>query len=45
LTVGINGSGRRIAAGEISGDVPNWEDHLVLGHETVGIVEDQPEPN
>lgn len=40
LAVGIDGSDRRIAAGEIGGDVPEGEDHLVLGHEAVGVVED-----
>lgn len=39
LRVGIDGSDRRIAAGEIGGDVPEGEDHLVMGHEAVGIVE------
>lgn len=38
--VGIDGSDRRIATGEIGGDVPDGEDHLVLGHEAVGVVED-----
>lgn len=37
--VGIDGSDRRIAAGEIGGEVPDGEDHLVLGHEAVGVVE------
>lgn len=40
LAVGIDGSDRRIVAGEIGGDVPNGEDHLVIGHEAVGVVED-----
>jgi threonine dehydrogenase-like Zn-dependent dehydrogenase len=40
LAVGIDGSDRRIAAGEIGGDVPRGEDHLVIGHEAVGVVED-----
>lgn len=40
LFVGIDGSDRRIAAGEIGGDVPDGDDHLVLGHEAVGVVED-----
>ncbi len=40
LRVGIDGSDRRIAAGEIGGDVPDGEDHLVMGHEAVGVVED-----
>jgi threonine dehydrogenase-like Zn-dependent dehydrogenase len=39
LRVGIDGSDRRIAAGEIGGDVPDGEDHLVMGHEAVGVVE------
>lgn len=40
LAVGLDGSDRRIVAGEIGGDVPAGEDHLVLGHEAVGVVED-----
>lgn len=40
LTVGIDGSDRRIAAGEIGGDVPGGEDYLVMGHEAVGVVEE-----
>ncbi|MBV0902678.1 alcohol dehydrogenase catalytic domain-containing protein [Haloarcula salina] len=40
LSVGIDGSDRRIVDGEIGGDVPDGEDHLVVGHEAVGIVED-----
>lgn len=40
LRVGIDGSDRRIAAGEIGGDLPEGEDHLVMGHEAVGVVED-----
>lgn len=40
LAVGIDGSDRRIATGEIGGKVPDGEDHLVLGHEAVGVVED-----
>jgi threonine dehydrogenase-like Zn-dependent dehydrogenase len=40
LRVGIDGSDRRIAAGEIGGDVPEGDDHLVIGHEAVGVVED-----
>lgn len=40
LAVGIDGSDRRIAAGEIGGDTPDGEDHLVIGHEAVGVVED-----
>lgn len=39
LRVGIDGSDRRIAAGEIGGDVPDGADHLVMGHEAVGVVE------
>ncbi|GAB7021392.1 glucose 1-dehydrogenase [Halostagnicola bangensis] len=39
LAVGIDGSDRRIIAGEI-GEPPDGEDHLVIGHEAVGIVED-----
>ena len=39
LRVGIDGSDRRIADGEI-GEPPEGEDHLVLGHEVVGVVED-----
>lgn len=40
IAVGIDGSDRRIAAGEIGGDVPAGDDYLVIGHEAVGIVED-----
>ncbi|SEW30925.1 alcohol dehydrogenase catalytic domain-containing protein [Natrinema salifodinae] len=40
LAVGIDGSDRRIVAGEIGGDVPAGADHLVLGHEAVGVVAD-----
>lgn len=40
LAVGIDGSDRRIASGEIGGEPPAGEDHLVLGHEAVGVVED-----
>ncbi|WP_323173612.1 glucose 1-dehydrogenase [Natrialba sp. PRR66] len=40
LAVGIDGSDRRIVAGEIGGDVPDSDDHLVIGHEAVGVVED-----
>ncbi|PCR88831.1 glucose 1-dehydrogenase [Natrinema ejinorense] len=40
LAVGIDGSDRRIAAGEIGGDVPEGDDHLIIGHEAVGVVED-----
>ncbi|MBX0296168.1 alcohol dehydrogenase catalytic domain-containing protein [Haloarcula nitratireducens] len=39
LSVGIDGSDRRIVDGEI-GEFPEGEAHLVLGHETVGVVED-----
>lgn len=38
-SVGIDGSDRRIVAGEI-GEFPEGADHLVLGHEAVGFVED-----
>lgn len=38
--VGIDGSDRRIAAGEIGGDPPDGEPYLVMGHEAVGVVED-----
>lgn len=37
--VGIDGSDRRIVAGEI-GEAPDGGDHLVIGHEAVGVVED-----
>lgn len=40
LAVGIDGTDRRIAAGKIGGTPPGDEDHLVLGHEAVGVVED-----
>jgi threonine dehydrogenase-like Zn-dependent dehydrogenase len=40
LSVGIDGSDRRIVAGEIGGETPAGDDHLVLGHEAVGVVED-----
>lgn len=40
LAVGIDGSDRRIAAGEIGGEPPTGENHLVMGHEAVGVVED-----
>ncbi len=40
LAVGIDGSDRRIAAGEIGGETPEGDDHLVIGHEAVGVVED-----
>ncbi|WP_101295863.1 alcohol dehydrogenase catalytic domain-containing protein [Halegenticoccus soli] len=40
LAVGIDGSDRRIAADEIGGDSPAGENHLVMGHEAVGVVED-----
>jgi threonine dehydrogenase-like Zn-dependent dehydrogenase len=39
LRVGIDGTDRRIARGEL-GEFPEKEDHLVLGHEAVGVVED-----
>ncbi|WP_135305075.1 alcohol dehydrogenase catalytic domain-containing protein [Haloarcula amylovorans] len=38
LSVGIDGSDRRLVDGEI-GEFPEGEDHLVLGHEAVGVVE------
>ncbi|MBX0325093.1 glucose 1-dehydrogenase [Halomicroarcula sp. F13] len=38
--VGIDGSDRRIVAGDIGGDPPDGADHLVIGHEAVGVVED-----
>ena len=44
LAVGIDGSDRRIAAGEIGGDPPAGDDHLVLGHEAVGVVETSKTP-
>lgn len=40
LAVGIDGSDRRIAAGEIGGDLPEGDDHLIIGHEAVGVIED-----
>lgn len=40
LAVGIDGSDRRITAGEIGGEPPADENHLVMGHEAVGVVED-----
>jgi len=40
LAVGIDGTDRRVAAGEIGGDPPDGEDHLVIGHEAVGVIED-----
>jgi len=42
LHIGVDGSDRRIVAGEIGGDCPDGDDHLVIGHEAVGVVE---EPN
>ena len=39
LRVGVDGTDRRIAAREL-GEFPEGEDHLVLGHEAVGVVED-----
>lgn len=38
LEVGIDGSDRRIVAGDIGGVPPEGDDHLVLGHEAVGVV-------
>jgi glucose 1-dehydrogenase len=38
LEVGVCGTDREIAAGEF-GSVPEGEDHLVLGHEFLGVVE------
>jgi len=40
LAVGIDGSDRRIVAGDIGGDCPPGDDHLVVGHEAVGVVAD-----
>lgn len=40
LAVGIDGSDRRIAAGKVGGEPPAGENHLVMGHEAVGVVED-----
>jgi threonine dehydrogenase-like Zn-dependent dehydrogenase len=40
LAVGIDGSDRRIAAGEIGSELPADDDHLVMGHEAVGVLED-----
>jgi len=40
LAVGIDGSDRRIAAGEIGDELPADDDHLVMGHEAVSVVED-----
>lgn len=40
LYVGVDGSDRRIAAGEIGGEPPEGDDYLVVGHEAVGVVED-----
>ncbi|RLM90024.1 glucose 1-dehydrogenase [Haloarcula sp. Atlit-7R] len=40
LRVGIDGSDRRIVAGDIGGECPAGSDHLVIGHEAVGVVED-----
>jgi threonine dehydrogenase-like Zn-dependent dehydrogenase len=37
--VGIDGTDRRIVAGEL-GEFPDSEDHLILGHEAVGVVAD-----
>ncbi|WP_394743117.1 glucose 1-dehydrogenase [Natronococcus roseus] len=40
LAVGIDGSDRRIVDGELNIDLPGNDDHLVIGHEAVGVVED-----
>jgi threonine dehydrogenase-like Zn-dependent dehydrogenase len=37
--IGVDGTDRRIVAGEL-GEFPDGEDHLILGHEAVGIVAD-----
>jgi threonine dehydrogenase-like Zn-dependent dehydrogenase len=37
--VGIDGTDRRIVAGEL-GEFPDGENHLILGHEAVGVVAD-----
>ncbi|WP_254768705.1 glucose 1-dehydrogenase [Salinilacihabitans rarus] len=39
LRVGVDGTDHEVIAGG-HGDVPDGEDHLVLGHEAVGVVED-----
>ncbi|MFC7239196.1 glucose 1-dehydrogenase [Saliphagus sp. GCM10025317] len=39
LRVGVDGTDHEVIAGE-HGGVPEGEDHLVLGHEAVGVVED-----
>ena len=39
LRVGIDGTDHEVLAGE-HGDVPAGEDHMVLGHEAVGVVVD-----
>src|SRR6056297_825928 len=39
LRVGIDGTDHEVIAG-IHGRFPEGEDHLVLGHEAVGVVED-----
>ncbi|MEZ3115026.1 glucose 1-dehydrogenase [Halobaculum sp. MBLA0147] len=43
LRVGIDGTDREILAGE-HGGFPDGEDHLVLGHEAVGVVEASNDP-
>lgn len=37
--VGVDGTDRRIVAGEL-GEFPDGEDHLILGHEAVGVITD-----
>ncbi|WP_430505740.1 glucose 1-dehydrogenase [Haloparvum sp. PAK95] len=39
LRVGVDGTDREVIAGS-HGEFPEGEDHLVLGHEAVGVVED-----
>ncbi|MES3162311.1 MAG: glucose 1-dehydrogenase [Halorubrum sp.] len=39
LRVGVDGTDHEVIAGE-HGEPPDGEDHLVLGHEAVGVVED-----
>ncbi len=39
LRVGVDGTDREVIEGR-HGDVPEGDDHLVLGHEAVGVVED-----
>lgn len=41
LAVGLDGSDRRIVAGDLGGETPEGDDHLVLGHEAVGVVEEE----